>query len=43
MKEMLAEYYMARDWDLTSGYPRKEKLQTLGLSVDRFSTPSNDR
>jgi aldehyde:ferredoxin oxidoreductase len=38
LKEMLAEYYMARDWDLTSGYPGKEKLQTLGLSVDSFLT-----
>jgi len=42
LKEMLTEYYMARDWDLRSGYPRKEKLQTLGLSADRFSSPSND-
>ena len=36
LKEMLAEYYMVRDWDMASGYPRKEKLQTLGLSVDSF-------
>ena len=38
LKEMLAEYYMVRDWDMASGYPRKEKLQTLGLSVDSFLT-----
>ena len=38
LKEMLAEYYKARDWDMTSGYPRKEKLHALGLSVDSLLT-----
>jgi aldehyde:ferredoxin oxidoreductase len=35
LKEMLEEYYMARDWDMASGYPKPQKLDLLGLSADR--------
>jgi aldehyde:ferredoxin oxidoreductase len=31
LENMLAAYYKARDWDPVSGYPRHEKLLSLGL------------
>ena len=31
-KEMMKSYYLARDWDVTSGIPSKGKLQSIGLS-----------
>ena len=35
LKKMLEEYYMARDWDIASGYPKPQKLDLLGLSANR--------
>jgi aldehyde:ferredoxin oxidoreductase len=31
LKVMLDEYYTVRDWDLSTGIPKKEKLVELGL------------
>jgi len=31
LDEMLKAYYLARNWDETTGYPRKDKLIALGL------------
>jgi len=31
LKNMLEAYYEVREWDQTTGYPKKEKLQSLGL------------
>lgn len=33
VEPMLDEYYAARDWDRSTGYPSESKLRDLGLNV----------
>jgi aldehyde:ferredoxin oxidoreductase len=34
LKQMLRDYYSARDWDLKTGYPSAEKLKSLNLETE---------
>lgn len=34
LKQMLRDYYSARDWDLKTGYPSAEKLKSLNLEAE---------
>ena len=34
LREMLEEYYSARDWDTKTGYPSPEKLASLKLDIE---------
>jgi len=36
LAKMVEDYYKARDWSLSSGFPSREKLENLGLSLVGF-------
>jgi aldehyde:ferredoxin oxidoreductase len=33
MDQLLDDYYQARGWDRATGYPKREKLESLGLKA----------